>query len=100
MRLRASAFQRRSRQRGDPAGVQGEAAVPVHAPLVPEDRLLSAQRGDARPRGLPAAEGSLTPSWPGLSRPSTSLPFDAEDVDGPHKAREDEKSIPRGTKRE
>src|SRR3981081_1508963 len=60
MRLRAPAFQRRSRQRGDPAGVQGKAALPVHAPLVPEDRLLSAQRGDAWPRGLPAAEGFVS----------------------------------------
>src|ERR1700722_13560073 len=57
MRERAPALQRRSRQRGDPAGVQGEAAVPVHAPAVPEDRVLSAQRSDARPRGLPPAEG-------------------------------------------
>src|SRR5262249_51377632 len=44
-------------QRGDPAGVQGKAAVSVHAPAVPEDRVLSAQRGVARPRGFPPAEG-------------------------------------------
>ena len=40
-----------------PPGVQGQAAVPVHAPVVPEDRLLSADRARARARGLPAAEG-------------------------------------------
>src|SRR4051794_12419909 len=80
MRLRAPAFQRRSRQRGDPAGVQGKAAVPVHAPLVPEDRLLSAQRGDARPRGLPAAKGFVTATRCGGRKPITlpaSLPAKA-----------------------
>src|SRR6202030_635128 len=55
----------RSRQRGDPPRVQGEAAISVHAPVVPEDRVLSAERSNSGPRGLSAAEGSVSgyTSW-------------------------------------
>src|SRR6266850_7146691 len=58
-RLRASALQRRSRQRSDPARVQGEAAVPVHAPPLSEDDLLPSDHAAERPRGLDPTNRSL-----------------------------------------
>ena len=55
-RLRASALQRLQGRRGDPAGVQGEAAVPVHAPAVPENRGMAIQDPAEGRRELSAAE--------------------------------------------
>src|SRR3954468_8243103 len=58
-RLRASALQRLQGRGGDSPGVQGEAAVPVHAPVVPEDRGMAVE-DPAQGRGeLQAAGGPL-----------------------------------------
>src|SRR5437879_5884500 len=57
-RLRAPALQR-FRERGmHPPGVQGEAAVPVHAPALAEDGRVAA-RSRPRARALFAAERPL-----------------------------------------
>src|SRR6185437_15249724 len=60
-RLRASAFQRRSGKRGSAAGVQGKAALPVHASAVSEDGHLSANDASRRSRRLEAADGFIGP---------------------------------------
>src|SRR5438552_2950384 len=57
-RLRAPALQR-FRDRGmHPLGVQGQALVPVHAPVAAEDGGMAARSG-SRTRTLFAAEGPL-----------------------------------------
>src|SRR6516164_3575574 len=59
-RLRSSAFQRR-RERGlHSVGVQGEAAVSVHAPAVPEDGGMADRQAAARPREFQTADGYLS----------------------------------------
>src|SRR5215211_5630620 len=59
-RMRAPALQRRHGGRGDPARVQGKAAVPVHASPVPEDRGMAARRAAGGPGELPAADRYLS----------------------------------------
>ena len=49
-------------ERSDPARVQGQAAVPVHAPALSEDDFLSSDDAAERPRGLDPADRSLRSS--------------------------------------
>src|SRR5882762_5953577 len=72
-RLRASALQRRSRQRSDPARVQGEAAVSLHAPALSEDDFLPSDHAAERPRGLDPTNRSLKRIE--MTRPDTPLFF-------------------------
>src|SRR5205814_9688952 len=58
-RLRASALQRLEGRGGDPPGVQGQAAVPVHAPAVPEDRGMAVEDPAQGGGELQAAERHL-----------------------------------------
>src|ERR1700681_1758804 len=43
-----------------PAGVQGQAAVSVHAPPVPEDGRVADRQAAARRQGIPSADRKLS----------------------------------------
>src|SRR3974390_208212 len=59
-RLRTPAFQRR-RERGlHSFGVQGEAAVSVHAPAFPKNGGMANRQAAARPRRFQTADGHLS----------------------------------------
>src|ERR1700686_3248285 len=58
--LRAPALQRRREGILHPPGVQGQAAVPVHAPSIPEDGRVADRQAAAWRQGIPSADGNLS----------------------------------------
>src|ERR1700692_1249530 len=59
-RMRAPALQIRREGILHPPGVQGQAVVPVHAPLVPEDGRVADRQAAARREGIPSADRNLS----------------------------------------